>query len=198
MKESHTMIFSQYDLEIFSAFCKIAQTNASADQVTIPKIANELGVSRQAIYKSHYKSINEIIQALHLYIEEDIYTDFKKAIQENIKSSDLLYFISYDILPKLYQKREYLQVLYGTTVDPSWHDFLTQRYTKIVKNILVNKHNKLDTKYIEFIVAQSLAIIGVWMRSDTIELPVHFSKKFHFLLNNSISDIINVDTFPSS
>lgn len=194
-EETSVMIFTKYDLKIFSAFCKIAQTSSSANQITIPKIAKELGISRQAVYKSHYKNIDEIIHALHLYIEEDIQTDFKTAAHETNKSFDIIYFISYDILPKLYQKREYLKVLYGTTVDPSWHNFLTERYTKLIQNILNLEHKKISEEYTEFIVAQSLAIIGVWMRSEEIELPIYFSKKFHFLMKNSISDILKIDNF---
>jgi len=187
------MMFTKYDLKIFSVFCKIAKQSASVNQITIPKIAKELGISRQAIYKSHYKNIDEIIHALHLYMEEDIYTDFKNAAQKDKSSFNPLYFISYNILPKLYQKREYLQVLYGTAVDPSWHDFLTKRYTRIIKDILTIEHNELSIEYSEFIVAQSLAIIGVWMRTEKIELPIYFSKKFQFLMKNSISDVIEID-----
>lgn len=185
------MKFNQYDLNIFSAFCAVAEKSSTPDQVKISEIAKKLGVSRQSIYKSHYRNINEIINALHLYIEEDINRDFQNAIVTNKESFDCIYFIAYNILPKLFLKKEYLHVLYGTSVDPSWHNFLTKRYTHMLSHFFHTKNSKLDEEDYEFIVAQTLAIIGVWMRSDKPEEPIYFSKKFYFMLEHSIADILN-------
>lgn len=187
------MNFTNYDLKIFSAFCLVTTESTSTNQVTISRIAKKLDVTRQAIYKSHYSNIDEIINALHLYIEEDIQKSFQYQIQKDGKMFDWIHFIANDILPKLYQKREYLNVLYGTTVDTTWHDFLTKKYTTLLNQSLVATKKDFAIEYNEYIVAEALAIIGVWMKYPEPEHPIYFGKRFIFLMEHSISNIININ-----
>lgn len=184
------MHFTNYDIKIFSAFCLVAKESNNPNEVTISKIALKLGVTRQAIYKSYYRNINEIINALHLYIEKDIYGCFEHELKQKGSSCNYIQFIANDILPKLYQKREYLNILYGTSIDTSWHSFLVKKYTHLLNQKLLKNENKLSTEYTEFIVSQALAVIGVWMRCEEPEHPIYFKKRFLFLMNNSISEIL--------
>lgn len=190
IKREIIMKFSTYDLRIFSAFCLVANESNTPNQVTISKIAQKLDITRQAIYKSHYSNVDEIIHALHLYIEEDIHSSFTKQISNSNSSFNCIEFIANDIVPKLYDKREYLSVLYGNKIDTTWQEFLTKRYTSALNQLLEINKNPYSSQYSEYIVAQALSIIGVWMKSKQPEHPIYFSKRFIFLMEHSISEIL--------
>lgn len=47
-------------------------------------------------------------------------------------------FLSHEILPLLYEKRDWLQILYGTILDPKWGKFLERKYAPLIEKYLDN------------------------------------------------------------
>lgn len=62
---------------IFYAYLKVARVAESTKDISLAKIAEELGVSRQAIYKNHFQNIEELTQSLHYYVDNKPYQQLK-------------------------------------------------------------------------------------------------------------------------
>lgn len=66
------MIFTEFDIKIFNSLCGLVDEDNDCSNVTIANIADDLGITRQAIYKTYYKNVDEIVRAMHFFIDQDI------------------------------------------------------------------------------------------------------------------------------
>lgn len=190
------MIFSETDIKIFEAFCDIAHDANSRSEITISKIAAAAGMSRQAIYKTYYGSIDELINALHYYVDEDIKKLMDQFMIDYYNNPDLSFidFLAKKILPALYEKRRYLHIFYGGIADPTWYDFMEQVYSDAITPLasLAAEKTGIDTEFLtKTIVAQVIAIISTWMKDDHPIPPRKFAKTFTYLLTHSNSELLS-------
>lgn len=190
------MKFEKIDEQIFIAFTLVASESRYHSEITLSQLASKVGITRQAIHKSHYKNIDEVIRGLHFFIDQKPNSKLKKFVLncEGRQKTSLVKFFAAEILPDLYDKRQYLKVLYGGVADPSWTVFIVQSYVDILVPYFKNSKDSLDldaTFIAKLVVTQVMAIISNWITQEEPEIPSVFAKKFTFLINYSIGDLID-------
>ena len=127
---------------ILDAFFELADKQPDRPRFTFTEIAKEAGLSRQAIYKRHFNNTTEIIE----YIRQDM---VKQAFAPNWNSNnaeadlDPFTFLAQTILPAIYEQRQRIKILYTSSVDPLWSDFITASYKDWIEQNLNLDHQKL-------------------------------------------------------
>ena len=96
------------------------------------------------------------------------------------------------LLPLIYEKREVINTLYTTQVDPCWKEFLRGTYSEwVLKNVnyqLKYNFNKEDIAYI--ITTMAISFIEVWIRKDNPIPPEEYRETFIQLAKTSLCDYI--------
>lgn len=191
------IITSDSQKRLIEAFFRVAEEHPE-QKITFAMIAERAGMSRENAYRNHFRGIPEIIKRIHFLIDNDISTEFEKFTASD--DTDILRFIGKSILPFLYDKKDWLRVLYGTNVDSEWFTFLQQRYVPLV-TIYLDKIEKNDvipnTLLSQLIVKNFLSIISVWLTDNNPEPPSLFIKKFIHLLQQSPADMMMQKTLSS-
>ncbi|MGM9886630.1 MAG: TetR/AcrR family transcriptional regulator [Lactococcus sp.] len=182
--------FTERDKRAFSAFCLVAEESTYRTDISMSKIAAKMGISRQALGKNYFRNVNEIIYFLHVYIDQTIQPQFKHFVAS--KRTDLPLFMAKELLPLLYDKREYLHVLYGSVADPSWNAYLENTYTDILEPYFSTTAG-IEARFLaQAVTRQILTIIGMWMADEIPEHPLTFSDKFLYLMNHSVNDLVSI------
>ena len=186
------MITTEGQKKIIAAFFEVAATVGDTDKITIKMIADQVGIRRESIYKYHFRNIDEIINHIHNLIDKEVFERFKYHTID--KGGDAVWFLTYEFLPVLYEKREWLKILYSTKVDPSWMEFLVNRYVPIIKEYLDlnNKNEPIHNLYLsKIVVKEFLSIVSTWLTHDEPESLASFQKKFLYLLKLSPYSILS-------
>ena len=135
---------------IIRALITLAKKNPQRSSFTMTEIAAEAGISRQAIYQKHFNNFEDIIEYIHEETNQHIFNVFNKFCPSN--DGDPISFLADHILPLIYEKREVINTLYTTQVDPCWKEFLRGTYSEwVLKNVnyqLKYNFNKEDIAYI--------------------------------------------------
>ncbi|SCW48414.1 transcriptional regulator, TetR family [Streptococcus equinus] len=183
---------------IIHAVFSLASKNPNRFNFSISEIAQEAGISRQAIYKNHFDSFEEILCYIHSHIDCEIK---KKFSDYTYSKKDIITFFAYEVLPILYKYRDWLKFLYSTDIDPHWHSFLKKEYTTWIKeNITLNTEKKIFSNEfrINLIVNYTLGILEVWLSEEIPIPPKIFAKKFILLSNTTISELLTSPAFNQS
>lgn len=190
------ILISDTQVKIIDAFFLIAQESECAQNITMQQIAEKAGIRRQNIYKNHFNGIDDIIHTVHRIIDKKCKELMKKFINSN--SKNLSIFVADEILPVLYNKRDWLKNLYNTSLDPDWIKFLHDQYKPLVKVYLEDNIDeicsrlKLNPEFVyNLIIGNTLVIISCWLTSDTIEPPSLFKYNFLNLCSIALDDIIS-------
>ena len=175
--------------QIIDAFFLVAQENPDLKQITLKRVAEKAGMRRQSIYGRHFNSVEDIITTIHNLIDNQIVEKMHHFVLTS--DDDPITYFSKEILPILYEKRDWLKILYGTVIDNSWILFLQAKYTPILKLYLQKKGNNSglsDDFLCSLIVSKVIAILGNWLTSDNPEPASLFREKFmHILTTPTIS-----------
>ena len=175
---------------IIGALITLAKKNPQRSSFTMTEIAAEAGISRQAIYQKHFNNFEDIIEYIHEETNQHIFNVFNKFCPSN--DGDPISFLADHILPLIYEKREVVNTLYTTQVDPCWKEFLRGTYSEwVLKNVnyqLKYNFNKEDIAYI--ITTMAISFIEVWIRKDDPIPPEEFRKTFIQLSKTSLCDYI--------
>lgn len=181
------MNITKSEKKIIDAYLLVAETSPSRKDITIKKIANKAGISTQAIYKSHFKGVEGIVQTLHLIISSET----NKKLQEfNPKKMYFIPFIAQELLPILYSHRRELKILYNINLDPTYQDFLEQKYKTWAKPYISDMPSYQADYYLELVLKQIIAIIIHWLNSEIPEPPSLFQEKFIALLSTPTADMV--------
>ena len=175
---------------IINSYFNLALKNPGKFRFTIAEIAMEAGISRQAIYKNHFNTPEDIMIAVHQEIDYEIEQEFN-SYDEGLSPLD---FFTERIIPILYKNRNLLRYLYMTNIDPEWRLFLKNKYTKWVKdNININNTNLCLSKdmSLNLFVNMFLAIIESWIIQPIPETPDLFAKQLQKISNCSIRSLIS-------
>ena len=175
---------------IIKALITLAKKNPQRSSFTMTEIAAEAGISRQAIYQKHFNNFEDIIEYIHEETNQDIFNVFNKYCASN--DGDPISFLADHILPLIYEKREVINTLYTTQVDPCWKEFLRGTYSEwVLKNVnyqLKYNFNKEDIAYI--ITTMAISFIEVWIRKENPIPPKEFRETFIQLSKTSLCDYI--------
>lgn len=187
------MTFTEFDVKIFASYCKLFNETTDKSKVTIGAIAKELGVSRQAIYKTYYNSIDSLLVGMHYYVDQDIKNYFTELIDSS-KDTPFVELIMYGLIPRLYEKRLYLHVIYANSSDTNWANFLEQQYIEVIMTKIDNstlREMNLDRRLVaDMVINQFTSFVSVWMRMDKIYSPEEAANLFKNFYIHSLSDVI--------
>lgn len=178
-------IITDSQRKIIDAFFLIAKEQPN-QRITFQMLADQSGMRRESIYRYHFSNLEELIEKVHDIIDNEISSAFEEFV--NNGDLNLLKFLSYLVLPCLYEKKDWLKILYGTNVDPGWSNFLEERYFPLIECYL-NKKGKNDIIPNFFlskvIVKEFLAIVAVWLTDDNPEPASLFQRKFVHIFQQS-------------
>lgn len=185
--------YNSNDIRVFDAFCTVISENRNLDgSITLSKIAEVMGITRQALTKTYYHSVKEIIAALHDYVNQEAYVKMETFIAS--KQKGLSAFLITEFFPTLYRKKKYLYVLYNKASDPAWLAFMIEKYTRLLCPYFSEAAKKLDlepafvTKNVVCVVISSLSH---WLSKAEPEPPKTFGKEFKILLRHSFLEIVD-------
>jgi hypothetical protein len=185
------MKINSYDIRVFNAFCRVADNCSSRRELTMNRIAEEVGVSRQALGKIGYHEFNDVLSALHSYLDQDISTKMEEAAKNKI--GDPLQFFAAEILPLMYKKRRYLKTVYWKIADPEWRKLVVESYSPVLYPYLKNSDEKygFDKEFLaKMIIGQVLSIIAGWMKQKNPEPPDKFAEKFLRLISQPLVTLL--------
>jgi len=190
------MKFSESDINIFYAFIEVAKNNKSFSDISIKSISDQLGISRQAMYQSHFKSTDELLYSLYYYADNNIRQEIIKVVDE-CKDKNRNSFIDKlvnKILPIIYEKIDIFKVLYSEKVTSNWSHFMENQYSDLLEPLFRDKFHKgtlipakLQSK---IVIHEFIGLISIWMNQDNPVEPEKFSPIVIFSLNNSASMLI--------
>ena len=98
--------------KILDAFYDLAMQNPNEANLSMSDLAKKAGISRQAIYKHHFNSVDDIIESIH----KPVYEAFLE--YNTLTNKDPFLFIADNIFPILYENRKWLKMLYSSSTDP--------------------------------------------------------------------------------
>ncbi|HEY0222095.1 MAG TPA: TetR/AcrR family transcriptional regulator [Lactovum miscens] len=179
--------------KIITALFKLAIRSPKKQHFTITEIAKEANLTRQAIYRKHFSSADEIIEYIHDIIKSDVAfsINFHK---ENDKDQTLFSILSNALLPTLYEHRDWIKLLHKTSVDDSWTYFFEKTYQdffipyigKDIKTLGISKEIAA-TLLIRYIIA----IVSVWLSQEYPEPPQVFESTFKKLMSDASQSLVS-------
>lgn len=179
------------DDKIIEGFFEAIRKNkiTKFQELTVQLIVQEAGISKPTFY-THFESIEELLKDIRFKIDEGI--PEKLVAFEADHEQDLVTYVAREILPMLYNHRDWLKVLYGTAIDPEWHGFLQESYMKFVIRQL--KRAKVESYFgyeilALIIVRNIITLISVWLTQDEPATPAIFEEEFIKILAVSTRDI---------
>lgn len=180
--------------KIIDAFFELAQNNPEKNKFTISEIAQQAGISRQAIYQKHFKNFQEIIDYIHEILDKQIYQIY--ANYDITKDGNPFIYVADNVLPVIYEGKEWIACLYISAIDPSFEQFIVSTYTKWgVENVhpQSEKFHLPDDVLTQLIVEQTMVIIKNWTIQENPTPPDEFKDDFLRLINSPLSTYLNVD-----
>lgn len=184
------IITTETQKKIIEAFLILASTSSNK-KITVEMIGHEIGMSRENIYRNHFRGIKEIIERIHYLIDEEIFSKFQEFVDSG--NSNITGFLAEQILPILYEKKEWLKVLYGTNTDPDWTFFLETKYVPLITNFLekIEKKDVIPNFLLaQIIVKEFIALVSVWLTDNNPEPPELFIKKFLHIMSQSPKNML--------
>lgn len=178
---------------VIDAFFLIAKENPDIKKISLQTVASRLGIRRESIHKYCFRTPDEILERAHYLIDKKIEESFNIFI--NKRHHDFALFLSQEILPLLYEKKDWLQVLYNTNLDPRWNEFLENKYAPLIEKHLNNigKEYIIPNNFLALlIVKEFLAITSTWLKDTNPEPASLFQKKFLKVFNSSPNDLLSL------
>lgn len=179
---------------IINAFFELAINNPEKTTFTMSEIARQTGLTRQAIYRKHFRSLQEIIDYVHTLIDKQIhqvYSDYDMTTDGNPFN-----YVADNVLPVIYEGRTWITCLYTSAIDSSFEQFIVSTYTKWgMENVhpQSEKFHLPDDVLTQLIVEQTMVIIKNWIIQENPTPPDEFKDDFLRLINAPLSTYLKVD-----
>ncbi|MCL2676912.1 MAG: TetR/AcrR family transcriptional regulator [Streptococcaceae bacterium] len=180
--------------KIINAYFRMALKYPQKSSITLSEIAKEAGVSRQTIYKKHYRNTEDIIEDIHKEITSEI-IDVLQQFEPTVGQSPLVIFAN-EVLPLLYKHREWLRTLYTTSMDPSWERYLEAQYANwVIPYLIINEErNGLSQAFlVKLAIKQAFAIISTWLSEEHPQPPETFKNQFLQLVSLPINNMVKAE-----
>jgi len=161
-------------------------------KITMEMIANRVGIRRQSIYEKHFSSVSDLMETIFELVSSPCELKMQDYFRDE-KNEDFFHFFAREILPLLYEKRDWLKLLYSKVLDASWSDFAYRTYLPYLADYLKDFPNETglsDRFRADLLVRMVIAIIASWLTGDKVEPPSLFASRFLDLLGKSSLDLI--------
>jgi transcriptional regulator with XRE-family HTH domain len=152
------------------------------DYPTIHSIASVANISETTIRK-YFNSINELIYAYIVYVDQSIKIEVEQKIAEN---KNILNIFLEDMAPLLYRKRLELNVLYTRSyIKNIWTSFIRSKY----KRILSNHKSVVDINSLEleYSVELLISFISTWLSQQNPENLEDFQSRIKKMTSVNIN-----------
>lgn len=178
---------------IINSFFRLALQEPNRQHFTLSEIAREANVSRQAIYKKHYKNTEEILEDIRNKINLEIFKHLDSAALKKDESPFI--FFAKEILPIAYKYRIWIRVLTTTSMDSYYGRMVETRLSTYLLPFLdendSRKKKHLSGAFrVKIISKNIISIITAWLNQDFPEPPETFSKTFLELVTASSNDLL--------
>ncbi|MGT2929711.1 TetR/AcrR family transcriptional regulator [Streptococcus dentasini] len=178
---------------IINAVFRIVSQHPNKEKLTLTEIAEEAGMTRQAIYKKHYHNVDEIFEDIHTSITQEAFAQLEKVMgsQKYLSFYDI---VSEVIIPTIYKNRMWGRFLYSSMMKARWEQFLDKEYAPILDHMAttVINHGPFPQKsMIKIMRAYVFAIIAEWISEDFPEPPEIFAKKFQMMMESTPKFLID-------
>lgn len=180
--------------KIINAFFELAQNNPEKTNFTISEIAQQAGISRQAIYQKHFKNFQEIIDYIHKILDKQIYQIY--ANYDMTTDGNPFDYVADNVLHVIYEGRKWIKCLYTSSIDPTFEQFIVFTYTKWgMKNIQPQSEtfHLPDDVLTQLIVEQTMVIIKNWIIQENPTPPDEFKDDFLRLIKAPLYDYLTID-----
>jgi AcrR family transcriptional regulator len=189
------ILVSERQREIIEAFFLVIKEMDEPNKITMDMIAERAGISRQGIYEKHFSNIGDIVEKIHSLVSEECEERMQNFFYNSYETynGDYFKFFEEEILPLLYNKRDWLKTLYSTKLDSSWADYAQKAYTPYVELYLTrlgNQSGLADDFICGLIVRQVIAIVASWLTCDEPEAVPLFKKKFDYLIKTPTYELL--------
>lgn len=175
---------------INNAFLKLASKHPYQYHVTLAEVAAEAHISRQAIYRKHYSTVEEIIEDIHKTIAQEVEQVLSQYSPEDTPA---LTVITRSLLPTAYRNRETFNILSKSYIDPSWPHFIDGCYRKWFGPYIEPRLNPSGVSkefLLKVIFKQIRVFLSSWLTEDVPQPPEVFEKTFIKLMTHSISELL--------
>lgn len=182
---------------IINAVFRIVSQQPNKKHLTLTEIAEEIaeeaGMTRQAIYQKHYHNVDEIFEDIHRSITKEAFAQ----LEQVIKSKQFVSF--YDIfaeiiIPTIYKNRVWGRFLYSSMMRQGWENFLDQQYAPLLDHMatkVINHSPFSQESMIKIMRSYVFAIIAEWISDDFPDPPEIFIKKFKVMMETSPKVLID-------
>lgn len=180
--------------KIINAFFELAINNPEKTNFTMTEIAHQAGLTRQAIYRKHFKNFQEIINYVHTLIDEQIYQVYSN--YDITTDGNPFDYVADNILPVIYERRKWISCLYTSAIDPSFEQFIVSTYAKWgMKNIQPQseKFHLSNNALTQLIIEQTMIIIKNWIIQENPTPPDEFKDDFLKLIKSPLYDYLTID-----
>ncbi|KXT83111.1 TetR family transcriptional regulator [Streptococcus sp. DD11] len=180
---------------ILDAFFALAEQHPARSRFTFTEIAKEAGLSRQAIYKRHFNSADEIID----YIRKELTSEFSPLYDsyDAALEPDPFIFFAQTVIPAIYKQHKRIRILYTAAIDPFWREFITSIYREWVAQNLQLNHQKLGIppEMADTLLAQWLnSLIENWIIEEEPIPSQQFSEIFLNLVSSPLTSFAIYDS----
>ncbi|KSU00990.1 TetR/AcrR family transcriptional regulator [Lactococcus lactis] len=185
------LIISDKQRKIIDAYFRVLQENPDVTEVTLGMVASKVGMSRESVFRYHFRNVEEIRDKIHFLIDADVYKKTKEFVES--EGYNLFDFIDRELLPLLYIHRDWLKLMHLRGIDYRFQSFLLKKYIPIVEKYLdkIGKKEILSNYFIASIfVKEILSITSTWLTDDNPEPVSLFKEKFMHLLHQSPYDLL--------
>ena len=179
---------------IINAVFRIASKYPKKNNISLTEIAKEVNITRQAIYIKHFSCVDDIFEEIHSIIDDDIFSNFCDALQNN-NGKSIYSIIADELIPSIYEHRDWLKILYTTSIDSGWRSFLKSKYVEITMTIsdsTVNQELLSTEKTLNVMCEDIMAIISNWISDDFPTPPSIFKDEFLTIMNTPPNKLIDI------
>lgn len=176
---------------IINALFRLASRYPQKKYFTLSEIAVEARVSRQAIYRKHYKNSEEILEEVRGKINHSV--DQCLSLSSQNPSVSPFKTIVEVLLPEAYKYRSWLRILSISAIDSRWQSDIKQQLKEYFVPYLKKDFAKIalsQDEKAELLAEIVIDLLIVWLEQELPELPETFSRTFLVWMNHASSDFL--------
>lgn len=164
---------------IINSLLRLAQRSPDKPKFTLTEIAIEAKISRQAIYQKHYRNVDDIIQDIY----QQIATEARVTMVSTPPERGISPFqrIVDDIVPVLYEHREWMKIIYNSSLHLSWATHVESFYRPWLCQYIQNSSSNLNIDkdiLLQLLMGQITNLMVAWMSQPVPLSPIAFKQEF--------------------
>lgn len=164
---------------IINALFRLAQRHPEQPIFSLTEIAEEAKISRQAIYQKHYNNVDDIINDIF----QQIATETRAEMVNSAPTPGVSPFqmIVDDIVPVLYEHREWMKIIYNSSLHSSWAKHVESLYRPWLSQYIIESSHDLHVDHdilLQLLMGQITHLMVAWMSQPVPLTPSAFKNKF--------------------